>query len=186
MHGGTILRPTWALIALPLLALPQSVCAQLGLLPPVSTWREYRENDDGFVVRVPNAVKAREWREDGRPAGYYVTGNPQQSFSVIAIRWPAGMRAGQAAPAVVEATAKRVLNDMKPEKVEQDEAQDCGEGVPGRVLKARLPNDLVYAGRICVTSGNVYRVEAFIEAKQWDEADGNVKAFLESFKPLRR
>ncbi|HKU94576.1 MAG TPA: hypothetical protein VJR58_04840 [Vineibacter sp.] len=180
------MRLTWALIVLPIMAVPQAVCAQLGMLPPVSTWREYRENDDGFVVRVPNAVKAREWRDDGRSAGYYVTGNPQQSFSVVAIRWPAGLRAGQAAPAIVEATTKRILANMKAEKVERDEPQNCGEGVPGRILQARLPDELVYAGRVCVTSGNVYRVEAFVEAGQWDEADGNVKAFLESFKPLRR
>jgi hypothetical protein len=175
------------LIVLPVVALlPQAVCAQLGMLPPVSTWREYREADDGFVVRVPNAVKAREWRDAGRPAGYYVTGNPQQSFSVLAIRWPAGLREGKDAAAIVEETAKRALANMKPEKVERDEPQDCGESVPGRALMARLPDDLIYAARVCVTSGNVYRVEAFVAAAQWEEADLNVKTFLESFKPLRR
>lgn len=181
------MRLTWTLIVLPVAVLAsQGVWAQIGMLPPVSTWREYRENDDGFVVRVPNAVKAREWRDAGRPAGYYVTGNPQQSFSVLAIRWPSGMRAGKDAAAIAEETTKRALTGMKPEKVERDEPQDCGEGVPGRSLRARLPDDIIYAARVCVTSGNVYRVEAFVEAAQWEEADLNVKTFLESFKPLRR
>lgn len=168
------------------LMLAPAARAQLGLLPPISTWREYREVQDGFTVRVPNAVKGREWRDGGQPANYYLTGNPDQSFSVIAIRWPAGMRSGQGAEAVAEATVKRILAVMKPEKVERDEAQDCGEGVPGRVMAAQLPDKLMYAARICVTSGNVFRVEAVVDAAKWDDAEPNVKAFLESFRPLRR
>jgi len=168
------------------LVVPEIARAQLGPLPPISVWREYREVEDGFVVRVPNAVKGREWKDGGRPANYYLTGNPQQTLSIIAIRWPAGLRGGQAAAAILDGTVKRMLDAMKPEKVERDEAQDCGEGVPGRSLMARLPDDLVFAGRVCVTSGNVYRVEAFVAAAKWEEAEPNVKAFLESFKPLRR
>jgi hypothetical protein len=177
-------RPVVAL-AMGLALWPAAVCAQLGPLPPVSAWHEYREVQDGFVVRVPNAVKAREWKDGGHPASYYLTGNPRQSFSIIAIRWPAGMRGGQPAAAVLDATVKRILADMKPEKMERDEPQRCGEDVPGRALAGRLPDGLVYAARICVTSGNVYRVEAFVEAAQWEEAEPNVKAFLESFRPLR-
>src|SRR5262245_10377814 len=94
-------RSRWALILLTMLVLAPQARAQLGPLPPISVWREYREIEDGFVVRVPNAVKGREWKDGGLPANYYLTGNPQQSFSIIAIRWPAGMRGGQAAAAVL-------------------------------------------------------------------------------------
>jgi hypothetical protein len=181
-----IVRSKLTLLLVVALALPEIARAQLGPLPPVSTWREYREIQDGFVVRVPNAVKGREWTDGGHPANYYLTGNPQQSLSIIAIRWPAGLRGGQSAAAVLDGTVKRMLAAMKPEKVESDEARDCGEGVPGRALMARLPDDLVYAARVCVTSGNVYRVEAFVGASQWEEDEPNVKAFLDSFKPLRR
>ena len=180
------MRSKWALILLATLVLSHEARAQLGPLPPQSVWREYREIEDGFVVRVPNAVKGREWRDGGHPANYYLTGNPQQSLSIIAIRWPAGLRGGQTADAVLDGTVKRMLGSMKPEKVERDEPQNCGDGIPGRVLMARLPDELVYAARVCVTTGNVYRVEAFVAAKQWEEAEGNVKAFLESFKPMRR
>lgn len=168
------------------LMVPGIARAQLGPLPPISVWREYREIEDGFVVRVPNAVKGREWKDAGHPANYYLTGNPQQSLSIIAVRWPAGLRGGQDAAAVLDSTVKRMLAAMKAEKVERDEAQDCGEGVPGRALSAQLPDNLVFAGRVCVTSGNVYRVEAFVDSAKWEEAEPNVKAFLESFKPLRR
>jgi len=179
-------RSKLTLLLVVALALPGIARAQLGPLPPTSVWREYREIEDGFAVRVPNAVKGREWKDGGHPANYYLSGNPQQSFSIIAIRWPAGMRGGQTAAAVLDSTVKRVLATMKPEKVERDEAQDCGEGVPGRALMAQLPDNLVFAGRVCVTSGNVYRVEAFVESAKWEEAELNVKVFLESFKPLRR
>lgn len=180
------MRSRLAVILAVAVALPEAARAQLGPLPPISTWREYREVEDGFVVKVPNAVKAREWKDGGHPASHYLTGNPQQSLSIIAIRWPAGLRGGQDAAAVLDGTVKRILGAMKPEKVERDEAQACGEGVPGRVLKAVLPDELIYAGRVCVTSGNIYRVEAFVGAPQWEEAEPNVTAFLESFKPLRR
>jgi hypothetical protein len=168
------------------LTLASAARAQLGLLPPISTWREYREVQDGFVVRVPNAVKAREWRDGGHPASYYLTGNTDQSFSIIAIRWPAGMRSGQGGDAVAQATAKRILAVLKPEKIERDEAQACGEGIPGRAVAANLPDKLIYTARICVTSGNVYRVETVVDAAKWDDVEPNVKAFLESFRPLRR
>lgn len=180
------MRSKWALILLTVLALAPEARAQLGPLPPQSVWREYREVEDGFVVRVPNAVKGREWKDGGHPANYYLTGNPQQSFSIIAIRWPAGLRSGQGASAILDSTVKRMLDSMKPEKVERDEPQNCGEGVPGKALMARLPDELVYAARVCVTSGNVYRVEAVVAAKHWEDAEANVKAFLDSFKPLRR
>jgi hypothetical protein len=165
---------------------PAGAWAQLGPLPPASGWREYREPEDGFIVRVPNAVKAREWRDGGHPAGHYLTGNTQQSFSIIAIRWPTGLRAGQDAAAIGEATVQRILASMKPEKVERDEPQACGEGVTGRALMARLPDELLYVARVCVTSDNVYRVEAFVAAPQWEQAEPNVKLFLDSFQPLRR
>jgi hypothetical protein len=160
--------------------------AQLGPLPPLSAWKEYRELDDGFVVRVPNAVKAREWRDGGLPAGHYLTGNPQQAFSVVAIRWPGPARGGQDGPAVATAQAERVLGSLKPQKVERNDIRDCGSGVPGRALMARLPDDLVYMARICVTSDNVYRVEAVVDAKQWDEVEPAATAFLDSFQALRR
>jgi hypothetical protein len=168
------------------LGLPPVARAQLGPLPPSSAWRDYRELEDGFIVRVPNAVKAREWNDGGHPAGYYLTGNPQQSFSVMAIRWPAGLRGGRDLDSVLDDTVKRVLATMKPEKVEANEPAMCGGAVPGRKLSARLPDALVYAARICVTTGNIYRVEAFVAEAQWSEAEPNVKAFLDSFQPLRR
>ncbi|MCW5748537.1 MAG: hypothetical protein KIT36_20275 [Alphaproteobacteria bacterium] len=178
-------RAKWALLLLLALVLPLTARAQLGPLPPVSEWREYREPDDGFIVRVPNAVKAREWRDGGLPANYYLTGNPLQTFSVIVVRWPAGMRGGLDAPAVAASMAVRILGAMKPEKVERDETQDCGEGIPGRVLAARLPDDLVYTARICVTPANIYRVEAVVAAMHWEETQPNAKAFLDSFKVVR-
>lgn len=182
----TMAKAGTGLLALAAAMVPMTVGAQLGPLPPLSAWQEYRELDDGFVVRVPNAVKAREWRDGGLPAGYYVTGNPQQSFSVIAVRWPAGARAGMDGPAVAASMAVRILGGLKPQKIERDETRDCGTGVPGRALSARLPDDLIYVARICVTADNVYRVEAFVDAKQWDEAEPNATAFLDSFQPLRR
>ncbi|HJQ57098.1 MAG TPA: hypothetical protein VJ890_09345, partial [Vineibacter sp.] len=106
------------------LASPLAAYAQLGPLPPLSVWQEYREVEDGFVVRVPNAVKAREWRDGGLPAGHYVTGNPSQSFSILAIRWPSGSRGGQNGAAIATAQAQRVLGELKPEKVERDETRD--------------------------------------------------------------
>lgn len=175
-------RTRWALFLVLALALPQTAGAQLGPLPPVSEWREYREPGDGFVVRVPNAVKAREWRDGGLPANYYLTGNPLQTFSVIAVHWPAGLRGGLDAPAVAASVALRILGGLKPEKVERDEVQDCGEGVPGRVLAARLPDDLIYTARICVTSSNIYRVETVVAAMHWEETGPNAKAFIDSFK----
>jgi hypothetical protein len=80
---------------------------------------------------------------------------------------------------------KRILAGMKPEKVERNEEQTCGEGVPGRAVMANLPDNLIYSARICVTSGNVYRVESVVDGKRWDDAEPNVKAFLDSFRPLR-
>jgi hypothetical protein len=168
------------------LAMAPGAGAQLGPLPPLSMWREYREIEDGFIVRVPNAVKAREWSDGGHPAGHYLTGNPQQAFSVIAVRWPAGLRGGRDAEAVLDDTVKRILAAMKAEKVDANEPKTCDGAVPGRILQARLAESLVYGARICVTSGNIYRVEAIVEAALGPDAEANAKAFLESFQPLRR
>ncbi|QQS13678.1 MAG: hypothetical protein IPK81_05465 [Rhodospirillales bacterium] len=160
--------------------------AQLGALPPFDQWKEHVATEDGFAVRVPNVVKGRDWKDGGLPARHYVTGNPEETYSVTAVRIPASTRTGIAAEEILGLSVKRMLEAAKPEKVERDEAQGCPQEAIGKSIQARLADEMVYAARVCVTADNVYKVEAFITSARWAEAEPSVKGFLDSFRPLRK
>ncbi len=171
-----------AALALALLATGQ-VDAQLAAPPPFAQWKDYAPPEGGFIVRAPGAPQVRPWNDGALVAKHYLIGSVEESYSVTVIELPAEARGGLDSAGVAGVFSKRVIESMQPEKTELDEPATCAGGLPGRSIAATLPDGLRYAGRVCVSAGRVFRVEAVIDAARWAKAEPSAKGFVDSFRP---
>ena len=169
-------------LAFALLAAGQAA-AQLAAPPPFGQWKDYAPPEGGFIVRAPGPPQVRPWNDGSLVARHYLMGSVEESYSVTVIELPAEARGGLDAAGVAAVFAKRVIESMQPEKTETDEAASCAGGLPGRSLAAILADGLRYVGRVCVSAGRVFRVEAVIDAARWATAEPSAKGFVDSFRP---
>ncbi|TWS95109.1 hypothetical protein [Reyranella sp. CPCC 100927] len=163
-----------------------SAQAQLPAIPSISNWIDYRASDGSFAIRFPGTVQVRPWREGALPATHYLTGTPDEVYSVTVIPLPQSTRGGRSAADVAREFTARSLAVMEPNGVDFDRTEACFSGTPGRRVQASVPVNLHYVARICTTTTAVYRAEVVVSRQRWTTARPRVDAFLESFRPTER